>query len=256
MLAIDAAAYRSPWRDVHPAVKGTLFGGLLLCALVLPAWPGAVITAAAALAVAFGPAGVDPRAFARAAWAPLLFVLTGSVALLFSVGAPDGAATGPALGPVAWDPDGLARAAEIVARATAALMCQLLFAFTTPLADLLPRLTRIGLPTALVEMVALIYRMLFVTLDTARRIGTGQAGRLGYASRRAWIRSVGSLGAALFIRSYDRAQRMQRGLECRGYTGELTVLVDDLPLRPRAVLAAAAVPVLVATSTLVLGAWL
>ncbi|GAA1993016.1 cobalt ECF transporter T component CbiQ [Nocardiopsis rhodophaea] len=256
MLAIDAAAYKSPWRDVHPAVKGTLFGGLLLCALVLPTWPGAAITAATALVVAFGPAGVEPRAFVRAAWAPLLFILTGSVTLLFSVGVSGDAATGPAWGPVAWDPDGLERAANIVGRASTALICQLLFALTTPLADLLPRLTRIGLPTAVVEMIALIYRMLFVTLDTARRIGTGQAGRLGYASRRAWIRSVGSLGAALFIRSYDRAQRMQRGLECRGYTGELTVLVDPLPLRPRALLAAATVPILVATATIGLGVWL
>ncbi|MFD0803720.1 CbiQ family ECF transporter T component, partial [Streptomonospora algeriensis] len=146
------------------------------------------------------------------------------------------------------DPAGPAHAAEVTGRAAAAVCCQLLFAFTTPLADLLPRLTRIGLPSALVEMVALIYRMLFVTLDSARRIQTGQAGRLGYVDRRAWVRSVGSLGAALFVRSFDRAQRMQRGLECRGYTGELTVLVDELPLRPAAVVAAAVPPLLVAAA--------
>ncbi|WP_046469497.1 cobalt ECF transporter T component CbiQ [Allosalinactinospora lopnorensis] len=242
MLAIDAAAYRSPWRRLHPAVKGIFCGGLLVCALALPAWPGAALTAAVVLAAAFGPAGVPPRAFARAAWVPLGFILTGAVTLLVSVGGPDGA--------VAWDPDGWQRAAEICGRASAALLCQLLFAFSTPLAELLPRLTRIGLPSALVEIIALIYRMLFVTLDTARRIGLGQAGRLGYTSRRAWIRSVGALGATLFIRSYDRARRMQRGLECRGYTGDLRVLVESLPLRAGQVLAAAAPPLLVASTAL------
>ncbi|MUL43139.1 cobalt ECF transporter T component CbiQ [Streptomonospora sp. PA3] len=240
MLAIDAAAYRSPWRRLHPTVKGVFFGGLLVCALALPTWPAAPLVAAVALAAAFGPARVSPAAFLRAAWGPLLFVLTGSLALLVSVGGPQQI--------VALDPAGPARAAEVTGRAAAAICCQLLFAFTTPLADLLPRLTRIGLPAVLVEVVALIYRMLFVTLDSARRIHAGQAGRLGYANRRAWTRSAGSLGAALFVRSYDRARRMQRGLECRGYTGELTVLVEELSLRPAAVLAAAAPPLLVAAA--------
>ncbi|MFC3997362.1 cobalt ECF transporter T component CbiQ [Nocardiopsis sediminis] len=242
MLAIDAAAYRSPWRRVHPAAKGAFFGGLLLCALTLPAWPGAPLTAAVALAAALGPAQVPPRAFARAAWAPLAFILTGAATLLVGVGGGDGL--------LAWTPDGTAWAAEISARAAAALVCQLGFAFTTPLAELLPRLTAIGLPTALVEVVALVYRMLFVALDTARRIGAGQAARLGYSGRRARLRSLGSLGAALFIRSYDRARRMQHGLECRGYTGELRVLLDPLPLRPAAVAACAAPPLLVAAATL------
>ncbi|MDT0301256.1 cobalt ECF transporter T component CbiQ [Streptomonospora wellingtoniae] len=241
MLAIDAAAYASPWRRVHPAAKGLFFGGLLVCALALPTWPAAPLVAAVALSAAFGPARVSPRAFARTAWGPLLFIVTGSLTLLVTVGGPEGA--------VALDPEGPARAGEITGRAAAAVCCQLLFAFTTPLADLLPRLTRIGLPAALVEVVALIYRMLFVTLDSARRVQTAQAGRLGYVDRRAWVRSVGSLGAALFVRTFHRAQRMQRGLECRGYTGELTVLVDELPLRPAALVAAALPPLLVAAAT-------
>ncbi|TQN32408.1 cobalt/nickel transport system permease protein [Haloactinospora alba] len=245
MLAIDAAAYRSPWRRTHPAVKGALCGGLLVCALSLPVWPGAALTTVAALGLAFGPARVNPRTFARVAAPALVFILTGAATLLVSVGGESA--------PVAWDPHGWHRALEISGRASAALWCQLLFAFTTPLAELLPRLSRIGVPSALVEVVALIYRMVFVTLDTAHRIGTGQAGRLGYASRRAWIRSVGSLGGTLFLRSYDRAQRMQRGLECRGYTGELTVLLEEIPLRWRALSAAAAVPLTVAAATLCYG---
>ncbi|MBB4933269.1 cobalt/nickel transport system permease protein [Lipingzhangella halophila] len=245
MLPIDVAAYRSPWRQLHPALKGTFCGGLLACALLLPAWPGAVLTAAVALVAALGPAGVPPRALARAAWVPLGFIATGSITLLVSVGGPDSM--------VAVDPNGWRRAAEVCARAAAALLCQLLFAFSTPLAELLPRLTRLGLPSALVEIVALMYRMLFVALDTAHRVATGQAGRLGYASRRAWIRSAGALGASLFIRSYDRARRMQRGLECRGYTGDLTVLVEEIPLRPAAVLAAGAAPLAVAATTISYG---
>lgn len=247
MLTIDAEAYRSPWRTVHPAVKGVLFGGLLVCALALPAWPGAALVGAVALAFGLGPARVPPRKLVRTAVGPLAFIATGAVTLLVSVGGPDG--------PIAWDPQGAARAAELTGRASAAVVCQLLFAFTTPLADLLPRLSRVGLPPALVEVVALIYRMLFVALDTARRVGAAQAGRLGYTNGRNRVRSLGALGAALFVRSYDRAARLQRGLECRGYTGALTVLVDDIPLRAPALAAAAVPAVLVTAAALTLGGW-
>ncbi|GAA3724987.1 cobalt ECF transporter T component CbiQ [Salinactinospora qingdaonensis] len=242
MLRIDAAAYRSPWRRLHPAVKATFCGGLAVCALALPPWPGAAITALVVLVAAFGPARVAPRTFARSARAPLLFILTGAATLLVSVGGPEGL--------VAWAPGGWQRAAEISGRAAAALSCQLLFAFTTPLAEVLPRLVRLGLPPALVEVTSLIYRMLFVILDTAHRVHTAQAGRLGHETWRSWIRSVGSLGAAIFVRSFDRARRMQQGLAGRGYTGDLTVLVDATPLRAASVAVAALPPLLVAAIAL------
>ncbi|MDA0564282.1 cobalt ECF transporter T component CbiQ [Streptomonospora sp. S1-112] len=245
-MLIDAAAYRSPWRRLHPAVKGMLFGGLLVCALALPAWPGAPLAAAVALGAALGPARVAPRDFARAARGPLLFVLTGAAALLVSVGGPEGA--------VAFAPDGGARAAEVAGRAAAAVCCQIAFACTTPLADVLPRLSRAGVPEPVVEVVALVYRMLFVALEGSRRIRAAQTARLGYNGWRAGVRSAGALGAALFVRSYDRARRLQRGLECRGYTGALTVLVAESPLRPAALAAAAAPPVLVAAAVLGAGA--
>ncbi|MBV2365489.1 cobalt ECF transporter T component CbiQ [Streptomonospora nanhaiensis] len=242
MPAIDAAAYRSPWRRLHPAVKGVLFGGLLVCALVLPAWPAAPLAAAAAVGAVLGPARVAPRAYAGAVWGPLLFVLTGAAALLVSVGGPGGA--------VAMAADGGARAAEVAGRAAAAVCCQVGFACTTPLAEVLPRLTRAGVPEPVVEVVALVYRMLFVALEGVRRIQAAQAARLGYSGWRPWIRSAGALGAALFVRSYDRSRRLQRGLECRGYTGALTVLVEETPLRPAALAAAAAPALLVAAVAL------
>jgi len=228
VLAIDAAAYRSPWRRHHPAAKALLAGGLLGCALTLPPWPGAVVTALVTAAVAVCWARIPVRTLVRAARTPLGFALTGSPAFLITVGA-DG---------IAWADDGPRRAGEVLARCTAAVLCQLLFAGTTPLADTLPRLVRIGVPPALVEVAALIYRMLFVVLDTARRIRDAQAGRLGTRSLRATWRSLGGLGSAVFVRSFDRARRLEAGLAGRGHAGALTVLVEPIPLRTPFLLAA------------------
>ncbi|WP_116246821.1 cobalt ECF transporter T component CbiQ [Nocardiopsis sp. FIRDI 009] len=240
MTPIDTAAYRSRWRRYHPAVKGVLCGGLLACALLLPPWPGAALVAVATLAAATA-ARVPPGLLVRVAAAPLLFVVTSAAPLLVTVGGPE---------TLAWAEGGAARAAEVAARASAAVGTQLLFVLTTPVADLLARLARTRLPTALVEVVALTYQMLMVLLRTAQRVASGQAGRLGYHSRRAGVRSAGALGGVLFVRSLDRARRLQEGLACRGYTGRLTVLVAEQPVRPVELAAAAAPPLLVAALSL------
>ncbi|GAA2070574.1 cobalt ECF transporter T component CbiQ [Actinomadura alba] len=235
MLAIDAAAYRSPWRRHHPAAKALLAGTLLICAVSLPPWPGAPITAAITLAVALGWARVPPGMLLRAARTPVSFALTGSLTFLITISA-DG---------IGWAPDGARRMADVVARCVAALLCQLLFASTTPVADALPRLIRVGVPAVLVEVALLIYRMLFVVLDTTRTIRTAQAGRLGHRSISATWRSLGGLGSAVFVRSFDRARRLEVGLAGRGYTGALTVAIKEIPLRTR-FLAVAPLPGLLA----------
>jgi cobalt/nickel transport system permease protein len=225
VLEIDAAAYASPWRRRHPGEKAVLAFGLLAAAVALPPWPGALLVGAVVLTLLLGPARVRPRRLWRAARAPLGFAVTGAATLLVTVGGPDGL--------VAPAPDGPHQAGLLLSRTAAGGLCLLLFAFTTPMADALPRLRRLGVPGPVVEVAALMYRMLFILLDTARQIRAAQAGRLGYDSWRNSWRSVTGLGAAVFVHAFARAARMQAGLAGRGYGGSLPVLVDPVPLDRR-----------------------
>ncbi|MFI1579665.1 cobalt ECF transporter T component CbiQ [Embleya sp. NPDC020630] len=220
MLPIDAAAHASAWRRRHPADKAVLSFGLLGCAVALPPWPGAVLVAVAVLTIALGFAEVPARRLWRAARAPLGFAVTGALTLLVSIRA-DG---------VGWAPDGPRHAGELVARSGAAGLAMLLFAFTTPLSDVLPRLTRVGVPAAVVDVAAVMYRMLFLLYDTTTRINQAQAGRLGHRTRRARWRSVAGLGSAVFVHAFARARRLEEGLAGRGYDGRLRVLVDEVPV--------------------------
>jgi cobalt/nickel transport system permease protein len=223
MLALDTAAYTSPWRHRHPGEKALLALGLLGCAVTLPPWPAAPVVGTVALVCLLGPAGLRVSILARAARAPLLFVATGSLPLLVTVG-------GGHL--VSWNPSGLGAAAQLTARALAALLCLLLFAATTPLADVLPRLTRLGVPSAVTEVAALTYRMLFLLMDTARSVREAQAARLGYRTWRSAQRSLAGQGGAIFVRAFDRARRMEEGLALRGYDGSLRVAVENRDASP------------------------
>ncbi|MEU9981874.1 cobalt ECF transporter T component CbiQ [Streptomyces sp. NPDC050856] len=217
MLPIDAAAHSSRWRRRHPCEKAVLGFGLTLCAVSLPPWPGAVLVAAAALAVLLGPAGVAPRRLWRAWRVPLGFCVTGAVPLLFQVGGADGWVT-PA-------PDGPVQAGNLLLRTSAASLGVLLFAFTTPVSDVLPRLVRAGVPAPVVDVALVMYRISFLLLDSVARIRQAQAARLGLTGRAAAWRSLAGLGSTAFVRAFDRAARLQSGLAGRGYDGTLRVLV-------------------------------
>ncbi|MEV2252811.1 cobalt ECF transporter T component CbiQ [Streptomyces sp. NPDC050147] len=219
MLPIDAAAHSSRWRRRHPVDKAVLGLGLTVLAISLPPWPGAVLVLVAALTVLLGPAGVPPRKLWRAYRVPLGFCVTGALTLTVQLGGPEGFVTLADGGP--------ARAGGLLLRTSAASLGVLLFAFTTPLSDLLPRLVKAGVPAPVVDVALVMYRMSFLLLDSMSRIRQAQAARLGHTTRAATWRSLGGLGATAFVRAFDRAGRLQAGLAGRGYDGTLRVLVPD-----------------------------
>ncbi|SHK17689.1 cobalt/nickel transport system permease protein [Pseudonocardia thermophila] len=221
MLALDAGAYASRWRHRHPGEKALLSLGLLVVTVALPPWPGALFCGVAALALLLGPARVGARIVWRVVRIPLGFILAGAVPLLVAVGGDPW---------LALDPAGLRPAAELVGRAIAALLCLVLFAATTPLADVVPRLHRLGVPPAVTEIAGIVYRLLFQLLESVRVVREAQAIRLGFRTWRTTYRSLAGQGAAIFVRAFDRARRLEQGLAARGYDGELRVQVAAQPV--------------------------
>ena len=218
-LAVDDAAWASAWRRRSALDKLLLCGGLVVCALVLPAWPGSLLVGLAVLVLALGPAGVPPRTFLRAVRWPVAFIAVGALTAVVSI---DGGGLG-------WAPDAAARAGALVGHALAGSAAVLLLACTTPMSDLLPALQRLRVPAAVTEVASVTYRLLFVLLDSLRTIREAQTARMGHATVRGSLRSNGALAAAVLSRSWDRARRLQEGLAGRGMETGLRVLPDERP---------------------------
>lgn len=218
-LAVDEAAWSSAWRRRSPEDKALLCLGLVVCALVLPAWPGSVLVGLTAVVLALGAARVPARTFGRAVRWPLAFVAVGALTAVVQV---DGGGLG-------WAPDAAARAGSLVGHAVAGSAAVLLLATTTPMSDLLPALRRLRVPAAVVEVASVVYRLLFVLLDSLDTIREAQTARMGYSSLRRSYRSSGALAAAVLTRSWDRARRLQEGLAGRGMETGLRVLPEVRP---------------------------
>jgi cobalt/nickel transport system permease protein len=218
-LAVDDAAWASAWRARSPADKLLLCVGLVVCSLALPAWPGSVLVGLTAVVLAVGPARVPARTFGRAIRWPLAFIAVGALTAVVEVGG-DG---------IGWAPDAASRAGSLVGHALGGGAAVLLLASTTPMSDLLPALQRLRVPAAVVEVSSVVYRLLFVLLDSLRTIREAQTARMGHSTWRRSYRSSGALAAAVLTRSWDRARRLQEGLAGRGMDTGLRVLPEVLP---------------------------
>jgi cobalt/nickel transport system permease protein len=244
MLAIDRHAWTNRWHARHPLEKLLPALGMMLVALVMPPWPTAPLVIAVMVTLAVAGAGVPAAAVLGTLAVPLGFLLTGVPVLALAVDVSDGLRVGLA-------PGGLEMAAAVTSRSLAATSCLVFLILTTPMADLVPLLARIGVPRLVRDLILLMYRLIFIFLDCAITGRQAQVGRLGYDGPRRSLRSVGWLAGSLFQRSLDRGRRLETGLAARGFTGDLPQPSDGRTPSPVTLLAGVALPLAVACA-----AWL
>jgi cobalt/nickel transport system permease protein len=226
---IDRYAYSNKIRGVDPAQKAGLALLMLLLCLLLNEPAVGLLTVAWMWGLAVGWAGLAPRVFGRVLLAELLFLglATIGVALSVSLTAPvNPAGWGVAVGPLHFssDPESMQLAANLVLRALGAASTMNFLALTTPLVDLVDLMRRWRVPELLIDLATLMYRFIFVLLESLERMLIAQESRLGYRTYRRGMISAGLLGSQLFIDAYRRSQRLQTALEARGYDGVLRVL--------------------------------
>jgi cobalt/nickel transport system permease protein len=128
-------------------------------------------------------------------------------------------------------------ALKLVLKSLSAVSCLYFLALTTPMVEIILVLKKLKLPTILIELMGLIYKSIFVLLETAQQIYVSQDARLGYRSVRRGYSSLGQLISTLFIKSLHRSERLYISLESRGYTGDLRVLEMSKPFSRMNILA-------------------
>lgn len=123
---------------------------------------------------------------------------------------------------------GLARFLAILIKSWLSMQAALLLAFTTDFNDLLWALESLKLPATLITIVGLMYRYLFTLKDEAQRLIQARAARSGAidgvksGGSLLWrARITGGMVGNLFLRSYERSERVYAAMLARGYHGHL-----------------------------------
>ncbi|MFI1965642.1 cobalt ECF transporter T component CbiQ [Streptomyces pathocidini] len=149
---------------------------------------------------------------------------------------------------------GLWGAWNILAKGTLGVAASVLLAATTELRELLLGLQRLRMPPLLVQIASFMIRYGDVVGDEMRRMRIARASR-GFEARgvRHWGVLAQSAGA-LFIRSYERGERVHLAMLSRGYAGTMPVIDEVMATRAQwsyaAALPAAALAVCVMGWTL------
>jgi cobalt/nickel transport system permease protein len=122
---------------------------------------------------------------------------------------------------VAVSQSGLWSAWTLLAKGTLGVLAGLTLAATTEAHEILRGLERLRLPNLLVQIMGFMIRYLDVVSDDLRRQLVALRSR-GFTARspRHWGVLARSLGA-LFIRSYERGERVHLAMLSRGYDGRL-----------------------------------
>lgn len=122
---------------------------------------------------------------------------------------------------VSLSESGLAAAFGLIATATLGVIASLTLAATTEPVALLKGLERLRMPDLIVQIMGFMIRYLAVVTDELRRMNVARASR-GFEARnpRHWPVLAKSFGA-LFIRSYERGERVHLAMLSRGYTGKM-----------------------------------
>jgi len=210
---------------LHPAAKVLCCFALIASALAVPApalarlgWP------AAALLLLWMGAGRPLRRLLVRLGAALPFVLLAGASLPFL--SHPGSPTLAQWGPLTVTQQGLLALETVIAKALVCLLALSLLGEITPPHDLLSALRQLRVPALLVTVISLTVRYLAVLQEEARRMTQARDGRGLPPSLGRRARVAGAMIGTLFLRGWERAERVGQAMAARGFAGTLPVVTQ------------------------------
>jgi len=224
-MLIEQSAYTNRWRSVSPAAK-VLFSLCGLIAAYAAATPANACSIAAVLcAVTVLGAGIPPGLYLRVAAPALLFLLVSTLSLAVSP------TIGDSVGGFSLNlaQNGFSHITQVCGRSLGGLGALLFLALTTPLIDVIALLRRLRAPEVLLDIMVLCYSTLFVFSESVHDTITAQSSRLGYATFRHSMRSLGGVVANMTVQVWHRSLALHLSAMARNNDGPMRFLEHTYP---------------------------
>lgn len=166
----------------------------------------------------------------RRSFVALPFALAAITAIFSPIGHPLG---NWSLGPLVLIPTdyGVIKFISILLRSWLSVQVAILLVAVTRFPDMIHAFEHLRVPSILTTIVAFLYRYLFVLTDEVMRLLRARQSRsaasAGQRSGRSVVwraRVAGSMAGQLFLRSYERSDRIYNAMLARGYDGHLRTL--------------------------------
>ena len=207
-----AAELDAPLQRLDPRIKLIATAAFVVGVVATPmGWWGGLAAEGLILAFLIGLSGVPPRTLA-ARWLGFL-LLFGFLSLMVAPARPERATHGL---PVV--------AATLLVKDSLAFLATLLLVQVTPFHKILTAMRRLGAPIVLVATLQFMSRYLFVlTGELDRRVAARRARTFRRSGRLDWGLLTGLIGV-LFLRAFERGERVHAAMLARGWDGTVRTL--------------------------------
>lgn len=212
---------------LEPRIKIIVFFAFVFFTVLAP--PGAffVLKAYAAIIAVFMLFSRIPLlVFLKRSSAALPFILGMSLFILFMK--PGRPLWGYSLGTLRLSItyEGLAIFFSLVVKAYLCIFCMLLLILSTNFPHLLKALEKLKAPSIFIMIISFMYRYLFILQDELEHMRQAKESRTVGGSRWFQVKVLANMLGVLFIRAYERAERVYSAMSSRGFNGQIKT-VDD-----------------------------
>lgn len=198
---------------------------------------GSFVVDAMVVVVLFTLARLGPRTV-LARLAVVIPFVSFAVLIPFIAGGPETEVLG-----VSVSTEGLWGTWNILAKAVLGTSASIVLTSTTPVAEILKGLSRLKAPAIIVAIMSFMFRYLDLIVDEMRRMRIAMTAR-AHDPRWLWQAKPIATGAgAMFVRSYERGERVHQAMQSRGFTGTMPRL-DTRSASVREWCAAAVAPII------------
>ncbi|MGL4344863.1 MAG: cobalt ECF transporter T component CbiQ [Cellulosilyticaceae bacterium] len=227
MKSIDRYAYMSQLRDREPSQKLLLGLLTIVMCLVFSAKLLYVVVIGAMAGITILRGRTPWRVYVQAMLVPFGFLILSVATVCVQWGSrPELFVSAIAVGDsfIGVTSDSMMLGWNLLLKVLACTSCLFFICFSTPMTELLQVIDGLKCPRIITELMGLIYRFIFILVDTAYQIQVAQRARLGYQNVRGGLQSFGRLLSCLLVRTLQMSQSFGYALDSRGYKGQIGVL--------------------------------
>jgi len=115
---------------------------------------------------------------------------------------------------------------NVVIKAWLSILSLIVLSSTTKFSELLKGLEQLRMPKVMVMILSFMYRYIFVLVDEVIRMKQARDSR-NFGGKRIWqLKTIGNMVGTLFLRSYERGERVYGAMVARGFEGQTRTLTN------------------------------
>lgn len=155
---------------------------------------------------------------------PMVFLIMTSIAIMLDLYISGGFS-------VKVLPNNVYRAVYISCRAIGAVSAMYMMSLSTPVTEIIAVLGKLKLPFIIIELMNLMYKYIFVLLDSQAKMKNSAAARLGYCNLRTSLKTFALICGNLFAVSLRRASDYYNAIESRCAGGKIKFMCQKRPIK-------------------------